>query len=286
MVSANINIFYMYQLPVSRLTKADRPFQQIVDRAAKLICTTPDFDDLAAEVGLSSHTNGATDPIERAKLLAELDGIIAHLYGLTESEFAHILTTFPIVRQSTKDAALQAYRDFTPPQTEPEILHLLQQGESNTIEFKSTARWNLKENKKDRTMEEVILKTISAFLNIQGGTLLIGVADDSTIVGLEPDYQTLKKRDRDGFELWLMGDLLLKEFGKTIAPNLTVTFHTVDHKDICRITIVPSSEPIYVEIRDKSGQPQETLFIRTGNSTNKLEKPSEIAKYIKQHWKY
>ena len=283
-VNTNLNIFHLNELPIPRLTKADRPFQQIVDRAAKLICTTPDFDDLAAEVGLSSHTNGATDPIERAHLRAELDGIIAHLYGLTEFEFAHILSTFPIVPQPTKDAALQAYRDFTPPQTEPEILNLLQQGESNTIEFKSTARWNLVENKKDRTMEEVILKTISAFLNTQGGTLLIGVADDSTTVGLELDYQTLKKRDRDGFELWLMNDLLIKEWGKPIAANLTVTFHTVDHKDICRITIDPAPEPIYVNIRDKSGQPQETLFIRTGNSTNKLEKPSEITKYIKQRW--
>ncbi|MCY7407387.1 MAG: ATP-binding protein, partial [Alkalinema sp. CAN_BIN05] len=267
-----------------RLTKADRTFNQIVDRAAKLICTTPEFDDLAAEVGLSSHTNGITDAIARAKLRAELDGIIAHLYGLTEFEFAHILSTFPIVPQPTKDAALQAYRDFTPPQTEPEILALLQQGESNTIEFKSTARWNLVENKKDRIMEETILKTVAAFLNTQGGTLLIGVADDSTIVGLEPDYQTFQKKNTDGFELWLMGDLLLKEFGKPIAPNLTVTFHTVDHKDICRITIVPAPEPIYVEIRDKSGQLQETLFTRTGNSTNKLEKPSEITKYIKQRW--
>ena len=277
-------MFYVYQTPMPRLTKADRTFQQIVDRAAKLICTTPEFDDLAAEVGLGNHTNGVTDEIARAKLRAELDGIIAHLYHLTEVEFAHILSTFPIVPQATKDAALQAYRDFTPPQTEPEILHLLQQGESNTVEFKSTARWNLRDSKKDRTMEEVILKTVAAFLNTQGGTLLIGVADDSTIVGLELDYQTLKKRDRDGFELWLMGDLLLKEMGKAIAPNLTVTFHTVDEKDICRITIVPAPEPIYVEIRDKSGQPQETFFIRTGNSTNKLEKPSEITKYIKQRW--
>ena len=81
-----------------------------------------------------------------------------------------------------------------------------------------------------------------------------------------------------------MGDLLMKELGKPIAANLTVTFHTVDHKDICRITIDPSPEPIYVNIRNKSGQPQETLFIRIGNSTNKLEKPSEIAKYIKQRW--
>ena len=284
-VSAHCNMFYVYQTPVPRLTKADRTFQQIVDRAAKLICTTPEFDDLAAEVGLGNHTNGVTDEIARANLRAELDGIIAHLYHLTEVEFAHILSTFPIVPQETKDAALQAYRDFTPPQTEPEILHLLQQGESNTVEFKSTARWNLRDSKKDRTMEEVILKTVAAFLNTQGGTLLIGVADDGSIVGLELDYQTFKKRDRDGFELWLMGDLLLKEMGKSIAPYLTVTFHSVDDKDICKIVIGPAPEATYVTLKNpKTGQVDEYLFIRTGNSTNKLEKPSEIAKYIKQRW--
>jgi hypothetical protein len=111
-VTTNLTFFIVNNLSVPRLTKADRTFNQIVDRAAKLICTTPEFDDLAAEVGLSSHTHGITDPIERAKLRAELDGTIAHLYGLTEFEFAHILTTFPIVPQPTKDAALQAYRDY------------------------------------------------------------------------------------------------------------------------------------------------------------------------------
>jgi hypothetical protein len=283
-IARNVSIFQVYQLSAPRLTPADRTFNEIIDRAAKLICTTPEFDDLAAAVGLGSHTNGITDEIARAKLRAELDGIIAHLYHLTESEFAHILSTFPIVPESTKDAALQAYRDFAPLPGDPEILTLIQQGESSTLEFKSTARWNLVENKKDRTMEEVILKTIAAFLNSQGGTLLIGVADDNSIVGLTPDYNTLKKQDRDGFELWLMNDLLLKEFGKAIAPSLSVTFHTVDSKDVCKIAIAPAPEPVYVEIRDKSGQPKETLFIRTGNATNKLERPSEISKYLKQRW--
>ena len=52
-----------------------------------------------------------TDCTHRAQLRAELDGLAAHLYGLTESEFAHILTTFPIVADALKTAALQAYRD-------------------------------------------------------------------------------------------------------------------------------------------------------------------------------
>jgi hypothetical protein len=110
-VSSSLNIFHLNDLPIPRVSKADRPFQKIVDRAAKLICTTPEFDDLAAEVGLGNHTNGITDEVQRAQLRAELDGIIAHLYHLTETEFAHILQTFPIVPEATKIMALNAYRD-------------------------------------------------------------------------------------------------------------------------------------------------------------------------------
>jgi hypothetical protein len=62
-------------------------------------------------VGLRSHKQGATDPAERARLRAELDGLVAHLYGLTYDEFAYILTTFPLVPQEVKAAALQAWRD-------------------------------------------------------------------------------------------------------------------------------------------------------------------------------
>jgi hypothetical protein len=117
-VTANLNFFYVYQTPVPRLTKSDHFFAEIVERAAKLICTTPEFDELAQEVGayghsplLGSHQRGVTNEVERGKLRAELDGMIAHLYGLTEEEFAYILTTFPIVSEPVKIAALNAYRD-------------------------------------------------------------------------------------------------------------------------------------------------------------------------------
>jgi len=110
-ISRNLNMFYIYQLPVPRLTESDAAFGPVVRRAVRLICTTPEFDDLAKEIGLKSHKAGATEAAERARLRAELDGLVAHLYGLTEEEFAYILTTFPLVAQSVKDAALNAYRD-------------------------------------------------------------------------------------------------------------------------------------------------------------------------------
>ena len=110
-VSANINFFFVYSTQVPRLKEGDRFFAEIVQRAAKLICTTPEFDELAQEVGLGSHKRGVTNEVERGKLRAELDGMIAHLYGLTEKEFAYILTTFPIVPEPVKVATINAYRD-------------------------------------------------------------------------------------------------------------------------------------------------------------------------------
>jgi hypothetical protein len=111
-MTTNLNLFYLYQLPIPRFSDS------LVQRAARLICTTPDFDELAKEVGLTTlppggrrEQYGATDPAERARLRAELDGLVAHLYGLTEAEFAHILTTFPLVAEPVKIAALNAYRD-------------------------------------------------------------------------------------------------------------------------------------------------------------------------------
>ena len=109
-VSANLTMFYIYQLPVPRLTETDSAFTPIVTRAAKLICTTPEFDDLAKPVGLGSHKNGMTHPAKRAQLRAELDGMIAHLYGLTYEEFKHILETFPLVKEEVKQATLVAYQ--------------------------------------------------------------------------------------------------------------------------------------------------------------------------------
>lgn len=285
-VSANINYFFVYSTQVSQIKTGTCYFNEIVERAAKLICTTPEFDDLAQEVGLGSHQNGITDETERAKLRAELDGMIAHLYGLTEDEFKHILSTFPIVPEETKQAALEAYKTFTPITGDPEIINLITQGESVQLEFKSSARWDMRENKQNKVMEDVILKTVAGFLNsYQGGTLLIGVDDDGNILGLNHDYKTIKKKNRDGYELFLTNDLLLKELGKDLAPYIHITFHEVEGKDVCRIILDPSPRPAYIKIKDaKSGQTKECLFIRTGNLTSQLDTPSAIHNYCKNRW--
>jgi hypothetical protein len=109
-ISAHLTMFQVYQLPVPRLTEADVRLAPIALRAAKLTCTTAEFDDLARSAGLHSHENGVTDPEARAQLRAEIDGLVAHLYGLTEEELAHVLRTFPVVPEPVREAARSAYR--------------------------------------------------------------------------------------------------------------------------------------------------------------------------------
>ena len=69
--------------------------------------------------------------------------------------------------------------------------------------MKSSLRWDYKEGKLNKKLEEVIIKSVSAFNNYEVGYLVIGIDDDKNILGLSNDYASLKKNDSDYFELHL-----------------------------------------------------------------------------------
>ena len=277
-VTANLSFFYIYQLPVPRLSGGDPSFDTIVGRAAKLICTTPQFDDLALQLGLERHQSLAHE--ERTLLRGELDGMIANLYGLTEEEFAYILTTFPLVSQETKDAALAAFKEFAPKSIDQQIAALIAAGESATVEFKSSVRWDMRGNCVNEPLKFSVIKTVAAFLNSSGGTLLIGVDDERKVVGLKGDYSLFKKSDsRGAFENWLTTQFV-DQFGKPASRLYSVTFHVVAGEDICRIEVQPSPSPVYVD--EKGGKPAQ-LYIRTGNASRALD-TQEIIEYSRHRW--
>ena len=151
------------------------------------------------------------------------------------------------------------------------------QGESDSLEFKSSFRWDLRENKVNRALEGVVLKTIAGYMNGSGGTLLIGVADDGDIVGLDHDYPTLKKPDRDGFEQALMTAIATK-LGADACRNVQVIFHIVDSKEVCRVIVAPTRRPVYLKEGDAP-----RLYVRTGVSTRELN-VQEAVNYTSEHW--
>ncbi len=280
-VTSHLSFYFINNLPVPRLTEEDTDYMPIVERAARLICTVPEYDDLAKEIfgpGATSAAAGVADADERVQLRAELDGIIAHIYGLTQEEFAYILTTFPLVDPREKTASLDAYRHFTPDPVNREIIALIAGGESQTLEFKSTARWDLRENRVNKNLEQAVVKTTAAFLNTEGGTLLIGVSDEGQILGLHQDYKTLgKKPNRDGFENWLT-TLLLDNLGKDISPFIRVAFYTPGGKDICQVEVTPATKPVYIE-----DGTSDNFYIRAGNTSRQLN-TREAVEYILQKW--
>lgn len=166
-----------------------------------------------------------------------------------------------------------------PKSPEESIRELIASGESLYLEFKSTARWNVREARADKAMEQVIIKTVAAFLNSRGGDLLIGVQDDGAILGIGADQQLFSpdKRNRDTYENWLMTQLLAA-YGKQHTANLRVSFAQLDGKDICRVTVSPSSTAVYVKENN-----QDALHIRAGNSTRCLS-TSEAVAYHQQRF--
>ena len=111
-VGAHVSFFYVYQLPIPRLTRADAAFRPLVERAARLVGTSAEFDDLLREVfgpKATHRTHGATDEPTRRTLRAELDALVAQLYALNEEEFTHILATFPLVSQTVRSQTQQTY---------------------------------------------------------------------------------------------------------------------------------------------------------------------------------
>ncbi len=98
-VTSHVNIFYAYQLPVPRLQVGNPYFDALVPRAARLTCTTRHFADLWQSVMGTpwDSSSGVTDPAARQRLRDEIDALVAHLYGLSRDDFAHILGTFPLV---------------------------------------------------------------------------------------------------------------------------------------------------------------------------------------------
>jgi hypothetical protein len=165
------------------------------------------------------------------------------------------------------------------PELGSQIIDLIAKGESTTLEFKSSLRWGVPEGGVNKALEKVIVKTVAGFLNGKdGGTLLIGVADDGTILGLAGDYGSSSSiGGRDGFELHLR-KLLSNAIGESVHAFVTVTFHDVGGNDVCQVRIDPSDHPVYVQDEGKS-----VFFLRTGNATNALP-VDEVVKYYATRW--
>lgn len=159
---------------------------------------------------------------------------------------------------------------------------LISIGESPNTEFKSTLRVNLHTNKPDDKMELACIKTIAGFMNTKNGSLLIGVADNKEILGLNTDFESFgNKTDLlDEFQKHL-DNLIEKYIGNSAYSLIKIYFPEIEGEIICRIDVdFRRSGAIYVKNKSKN---TEEFYIRRAASTTALN-PSEMMNYIENHW--
>jgi hypothetical protein len=163
------------------------------------------------------------------------------------------------------------------------IEDLIQEGESDELEFKATLRWDLKEGVISKKMEDVIVKTVAALANGQGGTLVIGVDDDGQIIGLGHDYMSLGGADCDKFEVHLR-NLLNESLGVAfVASRVKVLFHELEGLEVCQVDVEPASQPVIILTKDKNGQKIEKFYVRSGNASHEMPM-SEMSAYLKERF--
>lgn len=170
------------------------------------------------------------------------------------------------------------YTDDLKRELDKDLPLIIKQGEGSTLEFKSSMRWDIVESRVNRALEGAVLKTIAGFLNsYNGGTLLIGVSDDGSILGLLNDYQTLKKPNSDGYEQMLMTSISEK-LGGDLCSHVHILFHVLEGQHVCRVIVSPASRPVFFK---QSNTPK--FFVRTGGGTRDLN-IQEALEYVAGRW--
>ena len=146
---------------------------------------------------------------------------------------------------------------------------LIEDGENEFVEFKSTLRYNLFTKKFDKEIEHATLKTVAAFLNTSGGTLICGVNDKKQILGLKDD----KFNDDDHMMLHLT-KLIQERIGMQHARFIKSNVESSNGKKVLRVDVKPASSPAYLVHNN-----DEVFYVRTGPATSQM-KVSEIYDYI------
>lgn len=151
---------------------------------------------------------------------------------------------------------------------------IIDKGESVILEFKSTLRYDIKEDKNNREMTHSCLKTIAAFLNSEGGILLIGITDSGDIHGIE----------KDGFEnvdkfLLYLTDIVKDRLGIRAIRLVNFDFIEFGKKTVCKVECLSSKKPVYLK-----NKKFKEFYVRHGPQSPRLDK-NEANEYIESHFK-
>lgn len=149
-----------------------------------------------------------------------------------------------------------------------QIYAMIARGEGPELEFKETYEWDVRECKKSAEILHSSLKTIAAFLNTDGGNLLLGVTDSGVISGMSHDFDLISKGiKKDAFQN------KIREHLRILTPlplnSVRVFFDDLPEGSVCRIEVSAVEGVTY--LKHKDSRETEDVYVRDGNRTLRLE---------------
>lgn len=182
--------------------------------------------------------------------------------------------------QARRDAIRDTLRKLMMPiesTTLSTVDDLLHNRESQRLEYKSSMRWDLRQNQQNTALEEIIAKELCCFMNSGGGDLLIGVDDEGNPIGLEKDYSTFGDKSSDGFSQHVT-NLINKYLDRNANAYVELDFIPINNSEICHCKIKSAPRPIYF-----SKNNEKRFFIRANNTCQPLDM-EQAHNYISEHW--
>ncbi len=221
--------------------------------------------DVFGEVGIiNEHVRTGTIRALEDSILIGIDGKL-----LFEESHLNSKTALKIVRELAH--MVTAYLRS---QEQISTAELIEKGESELVEFKSSMRWHSRKKNQEQLTEQAIIRTIAAFLNSKGGTLLVGVRDDGKVLGI-------------GWERFENSDKMLLHLTHLIKQRIS-TLHMrfvhfeiekIQGQQVLRVDVDPATIPAYIS----DSHNHESFCVRTGPSTTHL-RVSKIYDYIQMRF--
>jgi len=218
-----------------------------------------------AVIALPSITqqNAIVDTHNRLEHLREAIDLLDHEISLNPTSMNHI--------QQQLDSMLKAVNSLSEPDR---IRGIVREGESKRREFKETLSLDVKKQTKEKYIETSALKTVVALLNSDGGTLLIGVADNGLIPGIDHEIVKFHKGNTDNF-LKHLKNVLKNRVGEEHYPYFDYQLVSVDEKHILEIECRQAEDPCYLDGSE--------FYVRTNPATDKLEGP-KLVEYVRHRF--
>lgn len=124
--------------------------------------------------------------------------------------------------------------------TPTDLAELIRRGEDSTLEFK-----------RDDVQRHDLAKELVAFLNLEGGIVLLGVDDDGTIAGVT----------RDRVEEWV-AELCRTKIEPPIVPVLTRLRNAEPGRDVLAVRVTLGPDKPYARVHNN----RKTYYIRVGST--------------------